>query len=171
MKRFFSLLLGLALALSLTACAASDAPTEPPTLTVTNAVGETITAARYGYDWNYAAGFGKETSVIADSAHPLDESLRDDMPAFSMPVVSLLDAYTVTLDFGEFAPQSVSLRRWSEECWGDFEAESTPIAAERQEDGTYTATLIPIGVFAVDAVWDEEAYHGRATYCFRVCYD
>lgn len=171
MKRLLSLLLCLALALSLAACGGSDAPTEPPALTVTNAAGETITAERYGYDWDYrdhrfATGM---TSVIADSAHPLDEVMRDAQPVLAMPVaISLSEAYAVTLDFGALSPQSVSLRHWGEECWGDYDAASTLITAERQDDGTYTATLIPaLGVFAVDAAWDAEDYRGRATYCFR----
>lgn len=171
MKRLLSLLLCLALALSLAACGGSDAPTEPPALTVTNTVGETITAARYGYDWNYRdhRSASDMTGIIADSVHPLDEAFRDALPVLAMPVtISLSEAYAVTLDFGALSPQSVSIRHWGEECWGDYDAASTTIAAEQQDDGTYTATLIPsLGVFAVDAAWDAEDYRGRATYCFR----
>lgn len=170
MKRLFALLLSLALCLSLAACGADGAELPaPPTLTVTNAAGDTVTAESWSYDWDYSTGYGEWMGVVADSAHPLDESCRELMPVLEMPVtVSVVSAYVVTLDFGAAAPQSVSIRRWGEECWGDFEAKSETSTAEAAEDGTYTAVLTPsIGIFAVDAVWDTEKYNGRATYCFR----
>lgn len=65
-----------------------------------------------------------------------------------MPIaVSASYFYVVTLDFGDCAPDSVSLRYWSETCWGDTEAQSEAISAERQDDGTYTAELIPSSAF------------------------
>lgn len=170
MKRLISLLLASAMLLSLAACGKSGANThtEPSTLTITTAGGESITAMGGSYDWEYASG-EEWMSVMACGTHPLDEVLRADMPVLKMPVaVSASSYYEVTLDFGDAAPQSVSLRRWGEECWDDFEAESETIAAERQEDGTYIAALVPsIGIFAVDVTWDTEAYRGDATYCFR----
>lgn len=172
MKRLFALLLCLALALTLAACgeaSGSTIPLEPPALTVTNAAGNTVTARSWSYDWNYSTGYDEWMGTIADSAHPLDESCRDLMPILEMPVaVSILDAYAVTLDFGGLSPQSVSIRHWGEECWGDFEAKNETIIAEETEGGAYTAAFIPsVGIFAVDVVWDAEQYNGRATYCFR----
>lgn len=171
MKRLLSLLLAAAMALSLIACGKIDPDvlTEPPTLTVTNASGESIAALGGSYDWQYDCGNGEWSGAIACGAHPLDEVLRADMPVLKMPVaVSASFYYEVTLDFGENAPQSVSLRYWGAECLGDTTAESETIAAELNEEGVYTATLIPsVGIFAVDAVWESEAYRGNETYCFR----
>ena len=167
MKRLTSLLLCAVMALALAGCGAKSAPTEPPELTVTNAQGASITAHSGSYDWDYDAG-GQRMGVIADGAHPLDEICRDMTPILEMPVaVSASFHYTVTLDFGDCAPDSITLRYWNEQCWGDTEAKPEKLFAEWQDNGAYTVELIPsIGVFAVDASWDAEDYKGTATYTF-----
>ena len=168
MKRLISLLFCALMALALAGCGAKSAPTEPPELTVTNAQGASITAMGGSYDWDYDLGNGQRSGAIACGAHPLDEMYRDSTPALEMPVaLSASSYYTVTLDFGDCAPDSVILRCWSEQCWGDTEAKPEKLFAERQDNGAYTVELIPsIGVFAVDASWDAEDYKGTATYTF-----
>ena len=168
MKRLFSLLFCAVMALALAGCGAKPAPTEPPELTVANAQGASITAMGGSYDWDYDLGNGQRSGAIACGAHPLDEMYRDSTPALEMPIaLSASSYYTVTLDFGGYAPQSVSLRFWNEQCWGDTEAKPEKLFAERQDNGAYTVELIPsIGVFAVDASWDAEDYKGTATYTF-----
>ena len=168
MKKRSSLLLILMLLLVLAGCGAKSAPTEPPELTVTNAQGASITAMGGSYDWDYDLGNGQRSGAIACGAHPLDEICRDMTPILEMPVaVSASFHYTVTLDFGDCAPDSVILRCWNEQCWGDTEAKPEKLFAERQDNGAYTVELIPsIGVFAVDASWDAEDYKGTATYTF-----
>ncbi len=170
MRRYLSLLcLGAALALTLAGCGArKDVPTEPPALTVTNAQGASITAMGGSYDWNYDLGNGQRSGAIACGAHPLDEMYRGSTPALGMPAaVSAAEFYTVTLDFGDYAPQSVSVRFWNEQCRGDTEARPEPLNAEPLGDGRYSIELIPsIGIFAVDASWDTEDYKGTATYTF-----
>ena len=154
--------------LALAGCGAKSAPAEPPELTVANAQGASITAMGGSYDWDYDLGNGQRSGAIACGAHPLDEICRDMTPILEMPVaVSASFHYTVTLDFGGYAPQSVSLRFWNEQCWGDTQAKPEKLFAERQDNGAYTVELIPsIGVFAVDASWDAEDYKGTATYTF-----
>lgn len=168
MKRLISLLFCAVMALALAGCGAKPAPTEPPELTVANAQGASITAMGGSYDWDYDLGNGQRSGAIACGAHPLDEMYRDSTPALEMPVaLSASSYYTVTLDFGDCAPDSVILRCWSEQCWGDTEAKPEKLFAERQDNGAYTVELIPsIGVFAVDASWDAEDYKGTATYTF-----
>lgn len=168
MKRLISLLFCAVMALALAGCGAKPAPTEPPELTVANAQGASITAMGGSYDWDYDLGNGQRSGAIACGAHPLDEICRDMTPILEIPVaVSASFHYTVTLDFGGYAPQSVSLRFWNEQCWGDTEAKPEKLFAERQDNGAYTVELIPsIGVFAVDASWDAEDYKGTATYTF-----
>lgn len=168
MKKRSSLLLILMLLLVLAGCGAKPAPTEPPELTVTNAQGASITAMGGSYDWDYEAGGGQRTSAIACGMHPLDETLRDSTPALEMPIaVSASFYYTVTLDFGDCAPDSVTLRYWNEQCWGDTQAKAEKLTVQRQDDGTYTAELFPsVGIFEVDAQWDAEDYCGRAFYSF-----
>ena len=167
MKKLLSLLLPLALALSLTACgekSADEAARQtPPTLTVTSANACSVTLKSSSYDWTYTQGLQSMT-VIACGAHPLDENCRDITPVLEMPfTVSAAYFYTVTLDFGDNSPDSVSLRYWNDACWGDTEAQAETLSAQRQDDGTYTVEMIPsVGIFAVDALWDGSS----ATYTF-----
>ena len=168
MKRLTSLLLCAVMALALAGCGAKPAPTEPPELTVTNAQGASITAHSGSYDWDYDLGNGQRSGAIACGAHPLDEICRDMTPILEMPVaVSASFYYTVTLDFGDCAPDSITLRYWNEQCWGDTQATAEKLTVQRQDDGTYTVELIPsVGIFEVDAQWDTEDYCGRAFYSF-----
>lgn len=171
MKKLLSLLLPLALLLSLTACgekSADEAARQtPPTLTVTSANACSVTLKSSSYDWTYTQGLQSMTD-IACGAHPLDENCRDITPVLEMPfAVSAAYFYTVTLDFGDHSPDSVSLRYWNDACWGDTEAQAETLSAQRQDDGTYTVEMIPsVGIFAVDASWDADDYQGAATYVF-----
>ena len=169
MKRLLSAFLLCALLLSLAGCGVKkDALTAPPELTVTNAQDASVAVSSGSYDWNYALGNGERSGAIACGAHPLDENCRDITPVLEMPIaVSASHFYVVTLDFGGCAPDSVSLRYWSDACWGDTEAQAETLSAQRQDNGTYTVELIPsVGIFAVDASWDADDYQGAATYVF-----
>ncbi len=77
MKKLLSLLLPLALLLSLTACgekSADEAARQtPPTLTVTGANACSVTLKSSSYDWTYTQGLQSMTA-IACGAHPLDET-------------------------------------------------------------------------------------------------
>lgn len=169
MKRLLSAFLLCALLLSLAGCGAKkDALTAPPELTVTNAQDASVAVSSGSYDWNYALGNGERSGAIACGAHPLDENCRDITPVLEMPIaVSASFYYTVTLSFGDCAPDSVILRYWNEQCWGDTQATAEKLTVQRQDDGTYTAELFPsVGIFEVDAQWDAEDYCGRAFYSF-----
>lgn len=167
MKNLLSLLLPLALALSLTACgekSADEAARQtPPTLTVTSANACSVTLKSSSYDWTYPQGLQSMT-VIACGAHPLDETSRDITPVLEMPfTVSAAYFYTVTLDFGDNSPDSVSLRCWPSDAWGSTGMPSETVTAQRQDNGTFCAELPQSGgIFAVDALWDGS----NATYTF-----
>lgn len=167
MKKLLSLLLPLALALSLTACgekSADEAARQtPPTLTVTSANACSVTIKSSSYDWTYPQGLQSMT-VIACGAHPLDETSRDITPVLEMPfTVSAAYFYTVTLDFGDNSPDSVSLRCWPSDAWGSTGMPSETVTAQRQDNGTFRAELPQSdGIFAVDALWDASS----ATYTF-----
>ena len=167
MKKLLSLLLPLALALSLTACgekSADEAARQtPPTLTVTSANACSVTIKSSSYDWTYPQGLQSMT-VIACGAHPLDETSRDITPVLEMPfTVSAAYFYTVTLDFGDNSPDSVSLRCWPSDAWGSTGMPSETVTAQRQDNGTFCAELPQSdGIFAVDALWDGSS----ATYTF-----
>ena len=167
MKKLLSLLLPLALALSLAACgekSADEAARQtPPTLTVTSANACSVTLKSSSYDWTYTQGLQSMT-VIACGAHPLDETCRDITPVLEMPfAVSAAYFYTVTLDFGDNSPESVSLRCWPSDAWGTTGMPSETVTAQRQDNGTFRAELPQSdGIFAVDALWDTSS----ATYTF-----
>lgn len=167
MKKLLSLLLPLALALSFAACgekSADEAARQtPPTLTVTSANACSVTLKSSSYDWTYPQGLQSMT-VIACGAHPLDETSRDITPVLEMPfAVSAAYFYTVTLDFGDNSPESVSLRCWPSDAWGSTGVPSETVTAQRQDNGTFRAELPQSdGIFAVDALWDGSS----ATYTF-----
>ena len=167
MKNLLSLLLPLALLLSLTACgekSADEAARQtPPTLTVTSANACIVTLKSSSYDWTYTQGLQSMTA-IACGAHPLDETSRDITPVLEMPfAVSAAYFYTVTLDFGDNSPDSVSLRCWPSDAWGSTGMPSETVTAQRQDNGTFRAELPQSdGIFAVDALWDGSS----ATYTF-----
>lgn len=167
MKKLLSLLLPLALALSLAACgekSADEAARQtPPTLTVTSANACSVTLKSSSYDWTYPQGLQSMTA-IACGAHPLDETSRDITPVLEMPfTVSAAYFYTVTLDFGDNSPDSVSLRCWPSDAWGSTGMPSETVTAQRQDNGTFRAELPQSdGIFAVDALWDTSS----ATYTF-----
>ena len=167
MKKLLSLLLPLVLALSLTACgekSADEAARQtPPTLTVTSANACSVTLKSSSYDWTYTQGLQSMT-VIACGAHPLDETSRDITPVLEIPfTVSAAYFYTVTLDFGDNSPDSVSLRCWPSDAWGSTGMPSETVTAQRQDNGTFRAELPQSdGIFAVDALWDASS----ATYTF-----
>lgn len=167
MKKLLSLLLPLALALSLAACgekSADEAARQtPPTLTVTSANACSVTLKSSSYDWTYPQGLQSMT-VIACGAHPLDETSRDITPVLEMPfTVSAAYFYTVTLDFGDNSPDSVSLRCWPSDAWGSTGMPSETVTAQQQDNGTFRAELPQSdGIFAVDALWDASS----ATYTF-----
>lgn len=167
MKKLLSLLLPLVLALSLAACgeksADETARQTPPTLTVTSANACSVTLKSSSYDWTYPQGLQSMTA-IACGAHPLDETSRDITPVLEMPfAVSAAYFYTVTLDFGDNSPDSVSLRCWPSDAWGTTGVPSETVTAQRQDNGTFCAELPQSdGIFAVDALWDASS----ATYTF-----
>lgn len=167
MKKLLSLLLPLVLALSLAACgekSADEAARQtPPTLTVTSANACSVALKSSSYDWTYTQGLQSMTA-IACGAHPLDETSRDITPVLEMPfTVSAAYFYTVTLDFGDNSPDSVSVRCWPPDAWGTTGMPSETVTAQRQDNGTFRAELPQSdGIFAVDALWDASS----ATYTF-----
>ena len=167
MKKLFSLLLPLALLLSLTACGEKSTDTDtrqtPPTLMVTSENACSVTLKSSSYDWTYTQGLQSMTA-IACGAHPLDETSRDTTPVLEIPfTVSSAYFSPITLDFGDNSPESVTVRCWPSDAWGATGTPSETVTAQKQDDGTFRADLPQSdGIFAVDALWDGS----NATYSF-----
>lgn len=110
------------------------------------------------YSWNYVED-GAWKAANASGAHPLDSEKL--LTLFSS------GAETARLEFGD-QPDHISVRCWSDECWGDLTSE-----AEAVSMNGYTAQLKPGKyIYEVAAQWDDEGgeYYGTAYYCFYVEY-
>ena len=157
------MLLPLTLTLLLAGCAgaspAENVLTEPPALTVR--CGETSAEALRGAaSWSYDNGDGTQTAFEADSLHPLDEAARDLTPCLALPDVS--GPLEATLEWDP-APDTVTVRCWSDVLWGDTSASAEEIAVK-----DLTIALRESGyVYEVVAGWSsEETWGGTASYSF-----
>ncbi len=144
---------------------------EPPTLKVI-CNEESIDALRGGYSWIIKNADGTETATIADSVHPLET--KEIIPHISIvpTIYSHIDPLLVRFGWSQ-APYSVSVRAWSETCFGKPESAyeeievsviqldyvgSKPNYSIRLKDGNY--------VYEVIAKWDSEGYSGSVNYSF-----
>ena len=120
------------------------------------------------YAWWYPNGDGTETGINADSMHPLEA--KEYMPSFSNPDPSRAELIWTT------APDEVSVRCWSGECWGkpDSKSEAVPVEIFETEtlDGSYSrGFMIELKggnyIYEVIAEWNSsEKYGGKACYSF-----
>lgn len=140
----------------------------PPALTIT--WGDSSAAAlSCGYSLTFTDENGEMTSVIADSAHPLQ--CRDLMTPLSVPGTGI----TAQLQF-ELAPDVVEARCWTADHWDGQDEGSIPVdiaAAETETaDGSwsvsYAVNLLPGEyIYEICARWGEESpCQGTAYYCF-----
>ena len=162
MRWYLCMFLALGL---LTGCAggAKDEPevlTEPPTLWVR--CGETtVEALRGTASWSCDNGDGSWTSFEADSLHPMDEAARDLTPRLVFPVSA--ETPEATLEWDP-APDTVTVRRWSDALWGDTGA---PAEESAVEDGTIVLSENGC-VYEVVAGWSSpELWGGTAHYSFH----
>ena len=184
MKRLLSIALAVILIFSMTACQnsgqiscpADDEPEkvnapgsngaskptskEPPILTVTDGVGNSVNANTGTYTWMYDNGDGTQTGVCADSSHPLE------WQEFLTPLTT--SSATVELTFA-VQPQEFTVRCWSDDNWGKTDAEEEFIACSGN-----TLELKPGGyIYEVVAEWTGEnlVAEGTAYYGFYVVCD
>lgn len=159
MKKLLALLLALSCLLGLTACG-SETLKEPPELRIVSDDG-TVTASRGTSSWSYKRAFGGYEGIESCSAHPLDyedlvETLTTDVP-------------TVKLEF-DVEPDSVTAREcWSDEHWGNTDAESETAELTSVND-TLNVTLKQSGgwIYVISASWEHKNYHGSSDYVFHV---
>lgn len=144
---------------------------DPPDLYVT--VDEiSIEAMKGTLDWTYKEDDGKAVTLNADSSHPL--SLKEHMPCVAL--VPTVTAYTyptrsARLQFGaspnEFIPNTVSVRRWTAESWGDPEAESTSVTVDNENGNIYIPLENGDYIYEISAKWNgSRAAYGTVRYSF-----
>ncbi len=159
MKRHLFLILSLAL---LAGCAGPvpEVLPEPPALTVR--CGATAAEALRGAaSWSYDNGNGTWTSFESDSLHPMDQAARDLTPRLVFPASG--EAPEATLEW-DTPPDTVTVRRWSDDLWGDTGA---PAEAVPAEDGTIALSEDGC-VYEVTAGWSSpEHWGGTAHYSFH----
>lgn len=130
---------------------------EPPQLT--HLCDHTAFGALLGtYSWQKRISDGTSTAIEADGAHPLD--CKDRLLKFDTTET------TVTLDFKEKPDAILSVQCWSEDHWGNPDADSEGVVM----DG-YEMELKPGGyIYEIIAEWstEESGYGGRAHYSFYV---
>lgn len=189
MKKLLSLFLTGAALLSLSGCtetppaadsAMPDAVTQPEMLTeppeLTVVCGEaSVKALKGGYSWEIVNNDGTCTATIADSAHPLQ--YEDITPVLTLVpgTMSHADPLTAYLQF-ETAPDEVSVRCWSEDCWGKDDSGSEAVEVKTIEidfaDGSHATgfkIVLKDGgyIYEVTAEWDcPGQYSGKGTYIF-----
>ena len=144
---------------------------EPPVLYVT-AEDTEITAMKGTLTWTYHEDEGKAVTLNADSSHPL--SLKEHMPCIAL--VPTVTSYTYPiraahLQFGaspnKFSPDSISVRRWTAESWGDTEAESENVTIENENGNIYIPLENGDYIYEISAEWNESrAAHGTVRYSF-----
>lgn len=162
MKRCLFFLLSLCL---LTGCASGGEPapeilTEPPALTV-RCADTSAEALRGAASWSYDNGDGTWSSFEADSLHPLDEAARDLTPRLVFSAAA--ETPEAVLEWDP-APDTVTVRRWSDDLWGDTGAPAEEVSVENG-----TIVLSESGsVYEVVADWSSaEHWGGTAHYSFH----
>lgn len=143
----------------------------PPDLYVT--VDEiSIEAMKGTLDWTYKEEGGKAVTLNADSSHPLVQ--KEYMPCVAL--VPTVTAYTypiryARLQFGaspnEFIPNTVSVRRWPAESWGDPKAESENVTVDNENGNIYIPLENGNYIYEISAKWNgSRSAYGTVRYSF-----
>lgn len=147
---------------------------EPPALSVVYGENNSIEALQGTSSWMYANEDGTWTGIEADSMHPLDA--KEYMPCLELSPVAASSRSRLSVRMQwDTSPDKVTVRCWSDACWGQYDAESeeltvrtlmvdsnteaAPVISVELKDGSY--------VYEVIAEWSSvETYHGKACYSF-----
>ncbi len=145
----------------------------PPELTVLYNK-NSVNALRGTSSWTYRGTDGNLVSINADSMHPLNA--KENMPSLSLfpSQFSHIDPNAAYLYF-EVIPDEVTARCWSEESWGnpDAESEEVPVYILMFDSSEEIPPSIHIElkdgnyIYEVMAKWDSsEFFGGTALYSF-----
>ena len=143
---------------------------EPPELTVVRH-DTTVVATKGTSSWMYENEDGTSMCVESDSIHPL-QAKEYMSPLYLRPsTYSRIDPNTAYLQW-ESEPDTVNVRVWSEECWGNYDdpgedisAEALVIDLEHHDDGTFVVDyMISLKdgnyIYEVVAEWNSSQNYG-----------
>lgn len=143
---------------------------EPPKLIVSS--GEiTIEGLKGTSSWIYVDDNGDAAAVMGDGNHPL-------LKKQSTPVLDLVPAYfssgdplSTRLQFGiapnTITPDKVTVRCWSEECWGNTKADSEELPVTIENGNVFVRLKDGNFIYEVIAEWNgERSVSGSVCYSF-----
>ena len=139
---------------------------EPPTLTIICSE-ESVDATKTTTSWHYQNPDGTFTGINADSQHPLDlKETMTDLIIRPTPYSSI-SPLTAYLNW-KTAPDKVSVRSWSDEHWGNTDAQSENVNVVVTSDGlTFINLKKDNCIYEVIAEWSaSKKYGGTVHYCF-----
>lgn len=125
---------------------------EPPVMQVTCGAKD-IMVYPGNYSWDYDRGDGTGSGIVACGLHPLDAKEH-------MAVLQWKEDAAVLMF--ETEPDSITVRCWAGEYWGNTSALSEKISVKDNKvelkEGEY--------IYEVTAEWSRETYKGTAHYTF-----
>lgn len=142
---------------------------EAPKLFVSTSEVE-IEALKGSIAWMYIDDNGDAMAISGDGNHPL-------MKEKTTPLLSLVPTYSSSiyplgarLQFGvapnEIVPDKVTVRCWSEECWGNTKAESEELPVTIENGNVFVQLKDGNYIYEVIAEWE----NGKRSYSGNVCY-
>ena len=148
--------------------AAENTYQNPPTLTITYGE-ETIDEPRIGLlNWEFTKEDGTKGALDGDGAHPLDAK-------HSSPYLTLdpydRETFEIWLHW-DLMPDSVLVRYWGEESWGELETEPAGRILMKEKNKAGNACCFEPKeencIYEVLAAWDNDPnYSGRVYYNFH----
>ena len=144
---------------------------EPPVLTVVCGK-ESVEALRGTSSWQYENDNGTSTAIESDSMHPLQ--VKEYMtPLKLIPTqYSSVEPFKAYLQW-DIPPDWVVVRYWSEESWGELNAESEMIPVLMMDSDVNIGPIFPIDlkegnyIYEVIADWNSyEKFSGKSHYSF-----
>ena len=145
---------------------------ESPSLVVT--ASETIIEALKGTSsWIYMDDNGDAAAIMGDSNHPLLKKASTPILDLIPTYFSSIDPLWASLQFGTapftIIPDKVTVRCWSEECWGNTNAESEELPVTIENGNVFVHLKDGNYIYEVIAEWESGKRSVSGTVCYSFC--
>lgn len=145
---------------------ASQVPTAPPDLNLKISGTSVLCALKNGYQWTYRTEKEPENHSTAASV------VSDVWAASDLPVLSLKSGSSITLDFGDVPPDTISLRYLDVSGRQNTDSQQDFLDLSIENDGSFTLPEdIRSCIVEITAEWDKNLYSGSCTYGFLAEYE